>query len=53
MMVKGSIVGGAKVLGKLRFTNPTFQCPCKHNLSGKRMRYSPGRLLGNVCNIAG
>ena len=51
-MVKGSMVEEAKVLGKMDFTKPTFQCPCKRNLSGNRMRYNPGRLSGNVCRLA-
>ena len=44
--------GGAKVLGKMRFTNPTFQCPCIRNLSGNLMRYSIGPSSGNVCRLA-
>ena len=43
--------GVPKVVGKMRFINPTFQCPCKWIISGNRMRYSPGRLSGNVCRV--
>ena len=54
MMAIGSMFGGggAKVLGKMRFINPTFQCPCKCIIFGNRMRYSPGRLSGNGWRLA-
>ena len=41
-MAEGPMAGAAKVLGKMRFINPTFQGPCKCNISGNRMRYSRG-----------